>query len=258
MDRIVSIRVKVERAKKHIIDAKDAVRAFFDSKPYAVLAKQDAQSRKLIYYLDRIDDVPASIALVTGDTIQNLRSALDYLAWQLVLANGQIPDRSTAFPIAETVEKFEAALPARVKGMSSTAIDLVRAAKPYKGGNDLLWALHELNNIDKHRLLLTVWHWYESVDLTAFWKRTYQKILKKPLPDFADIFDGRHPVGKMVKTGDVLFTDAVEREVDKDMNFAFNVTLDEPHVPRSQPLAETLDELLHVVDEIVTRFEPLL
>ena len=29
--------------------------------------------------------------------------------------------------------------------------------KAYKGGNDDLWALHELNILDKHRLLLPVY-----------------------------------------------------------------------------------------------------
>ncbi len=36
-------------------------------------------------------------------------------------------------------------------------IDLIMdVIKPYKGGNDALWALHDLNILDKHRILLPV------------------------------------------------------------------------------------------------------
>jgi len=34
-----------------------------------------------------------------------------------------------------------------------------------KGGNDVLWQLHELNNVDKHRLILTVGSAVRSTDL---------------------------------------------------------------------------------------------
>ena len=40
--------------------------------------------------------------------------------------------------------------------MRKDAVDAIDAIKPYKGGNDTLWRLHGLNNIDKHRLLITV------------------------------------------------------------------------------------------------------
>jgi hypothetical protein len=39
------------------------------------------------------------------------------------------------------------------------------ALKPYKGGNDQLWALYRLNNIEKHRLLLTVGSQAASINL---------------------------------------------------------------------------------------------
>ena len=41
---------------------------------------------------------------------------------------------------------------------------LVDALKPFRGGNDTLWQLAQLSNIEKHRLLLTVGTVYDSVD----------------------------------------------------------------------------------------------
>jgi hypothetical protein len=46
------------------------------------------------------------------------------------------------------------ALP-KTEGIPAGAVKLIEATKPYKGGYDNLWILHELNNIDKHRLLIT-------------------------------------------------------------------------------------------------------
>jgi hypothetical protein len=43
-----------------------------------------------------------------------------------------------------------------VEGASEEAIEALRRIRPYEGGNGLLYVLHTLNNIDKHRLLLTV------------------------------------------------------------------------------------------------------
>ena len=53
------------------------------------------------------------------------------------------------FPFGATPQKFEKALREQKK-LPSDAQDLIRAAKPYKGGNELLWALHALNKGDKH------------------------------------------------------------------------------------------------------------
>src|SRR5438132_5583994 len=50
----------------------------------------------------------------------------------------------------------------RQDATSGAAIDALR---PYKGGNDVLWQLHELNNVDKHRLILTVGSALRSTDL---------------------------------------------------------------------------------------------
>lgn len=37
--------------------------------------------------------------------------------------------------------------------MSKDAISVIEAMKPYKGAENSLWRLHELNNINKHRYL---------------------------------------------------------------------------------------------------------
>ena len=84
-ERLALIRVKVERAKEHIRDLEAEVRSFLSKSPYVVGAKRDPQTRKLIYYVANVSETPIKIAPIAGDVIQNLRSALDHLAYQLVI-----------------------------------------------------------------------------------------------------------------------------------------------------------------------------
>ena len=98
-----------------------------------------------------------SAVSIAGDVVQNLRTALDHLANQLVWAgSGDPPSRRVEFPIAKDSGTYEREKARKVEGMCPKAIKAIDALKPYKDGNDLLWKIHELNNIDKHRALFTV------------------------------------------------------------------------------------------------------
>jgi len=83
--RLARIRLKVERAKQHIGDLNTGLKAFLGSNPYIVGAQRDPQTRRPIYYLAAVREVPTPISLLAGDIIQNLRSALDHLAFQLYM-----------------------------------------------------------------------------------------------------------------------------------------------------------------------------
>ena len=85
MSSLAGAKAKVERAQQHIRDLNTEIRAFLDGQPYTISTKNDLQTRKLIYYVADVRSVPLSIAAITGDVIQNLRSALDHLAYELVV-----------------------------------------------------------------------------------------------------------------------------------------------------------------------------
>lgn len=54
-----------------------------------------------------------------------------------------------------------------MNGARQETFEAIDALKPYKGGNDPLWMLYRLNNIEKHRLLITVGSMLHSLDLGA-------------------------------------------------------------------------------------------
>ncbi len=168
-ERLASARLKIERAQKHISDVEAEVLTFVQTNPYRIKAKKYVHAGQVLkgeYVLYRVDPVPSVISVMTGDALHNLRSALDHLAYQLFLI-GTPAGRSwrhVYFPIYESVEEYRAKKGRRVKGMRKDAIESIDALKPYRGGNEVLWHLHELNNTDKHRLVLTVGAVFQKID----------------------------------------------------------------------------------------------
>src|SRR2546422_437235 len=94
------IRAKITRAKQHIQDFQLGLKAFHDTAPYAIRMKEDAQTNKRIYYIAKAEPVPDSLATIAADIIQNLRSPLDHIAYQLVLdaRGGTEPEWTVYYP----------------------------------------------------------------------------------------------------------------------------------------------------------------
>jgi len=91
---------------------------------------------------------------VLGDTVHNLRAALDLLASELARINGR-SDRSVYFPFSATMAEFPAAVAKRNFGRAGDdAVTLIHQIAPYRGGNELLRAIHDLDIEDKHTALL--------------------------------------------------------------------------------------------------------
>lgn len=110
-DRLKQVTSKIKRAKEHVSDLERQLRAFLDSNPYKVSAKHDPETRKLVYYVSGVQATPDCLPLVAGDAIQNLMSALDHLAYQIVCSDtGDKPPNPNwiYFPIADNATKYEA------------------------------------------------------------------------------------------------------------------------------------------------------
>lgn len=261
---LAAIRVKIDRAKHHILDLEQQVSAFLDTKPYKVGAKRDPQTRKPIYYIVSVAETPISIAAIAGDALQNLRSALDHLAYRLVLSGlGSPPNHPEyiAYPIADSQAQYPSLRDGKVKGARQDAKNAIDATKPYLGGNDTLWRLHKLNNIDKHRLLLTVGSAFRSLDLGA----EMQRLMKEAFPEskiasveMPPMFI--HPADRLfpLKAGDELYIGGPDHAINEKMQFRFDVALGEPGIIDGEPLVKTFHDMADLVDNLVISFRPLL
>jgi hypothetical protein len=266
-ERLVGVRAKIERAKQHVRDLEIAIQAFLDTGAYEVGSEKHPYRGNPIYKVIRADDPPASLSLIAGDAIHNLRSALDHLAWQLVLANGRAPTRRTAFPIYESAERYMTKDQRVIEGISAEAVEFINATKPYQGGNDPLWMLHELNNIDKHRLLLMVAATTRGArvlhgtgeqvcDFMGVTDPGARQYLSKY--DHVELFVGDREPSCPLKPGDILCDRQLSRDPNEQLEFTLLVAFGEPEIAKGEPLLETLHQLSHLIDSIVGQFAPFL
>jgi hypothetical protein len=253
MSRFDSIEPKIKRAYKHVSDLEDAIIAFKETNPGSIGAKKNSKTGQIQYCVVEAPNVPLEISLIAGDILQNLRSALDYLAFRLVEANGKIPDSNTSFPIADSFGEYKTQSARKIKLMSHSAIDAINSIKPYKGGNDTLWRLHRLNNIDKHRLLLMVGVVFSSFDAFGYFKRI--GVMPPHLNTEGMRWRRRnvHPL----KAGDVLFT-SPSTEVDENIEFTVEIAVNELGICECEPLIETLHGMAQLVNNLISDFIPLL
>jgi hypothetical protein len=89
--------------------------------------------------------------------ISNLRTTLDYLVWQLVLASGKRPSRRTSFPVAHRPKDWEVQSRTSLRGVDPEWVEEIEAAQPYHWGERQsihpLAILDHVNNLNKHRFL---------------------------------------------------------------------------------------------------------
>lgn len=151
-----SAKLKLERAETHITHLEREFKAFVARKPHRFGVKHDQQTGQAFIQIRFVEPPPASLALIIGDAVHNLRCALDHTLWELVGLDGGTQDKHLLFPIRDDRQKFEAA----VNGLQTPSPwlkDWLRAQEAFENGRGrLLHLLHALDIADKHRAVAPV------------------------------------------------------------------------------------------------------
>ncbi len=249
MPRLDGVRAKIKRAEQHIDDLDIAIRSFCESKPYTIGAKPHpiAAIQHTTLYVSDVRGVPTNIVLLVGDAVHNLRSSLDHLVWQLVTANNATPTRKTCFPISNSLEKYASAIKRGViNGVCVEARELIGNMQCHVTGDYALWLLGELDNIDKHRLLITVIsrvnEW--SVDVVKGRTISFNETAFIPLELGCEIVN--------------IPTTTYERQCNEDFNLGIDVAFGEPKVAEGQLVLITLKKLAEFTERVVGQFERFL
>ncbi|MBN1528365.1 MAG: hypothetical protein JW895_04855, partial [Thermoleophilaceae bacterium] len=182
------VELKLERAKDHFHTLSESITTFLrDPKTYSTVFQTNKERRPVLVMEDIKDPSPEWDVFI-GDCVHNLHSALDHLAFQLMVGNTP-PLRqrefitSSAFPIflsGPRFAKLRSKGPKRgqptpdsglhkILGVSATARTIIERLQPYhrrkNPGTRSLWELQELSNANKHRLFPLV---YSSFELGQF------------------------------------------------------------------------------------------
>jgi hypothetical protein len=149
-------RLKLDRAELHIEDFHEVLRVLLENYREAVTVESDPNSGEMQCVMVEPFLLPDELALIAGDAAHNLRSAWDHLAVLLIERTGQ--DVRTQFPFGENVDAFEAQLNRYgFRQCSDAVVNAIRNLKPYRDGGDAsFYDLHQLDIVDKHRLVIAV------------------------------------------------------------------------------------------------------
>ena len=136
-------RAKLHRAELHLRAFESAWQRVIDTDVYTFLHEVNAEGVGHRYRAVTVPDLDDKWALMIGDCVHNLRSALDYLAHELVRANGGTPDHHTQFPVHSS--------PGGVRvhgGIAEEALALIEEVQPY-AANDEGNRIHTINLLDR-------------------------------------------------------------------------------------------------------------
>ncbi len=159
MASLDSVKLKIFRAAVHYKELEGEFEKYFQTNPAKVVRQQEGTPDQYIGKVEPKAPIPARFPLIIGDCLQNLRSSLDYLVWELVLAANNAPGKDNMFPVCSTNDSFKSQLGrGRLGGVHKDAVAEIEALQPFQLGQDfdkaLVWVLDEFCNVNKHRRLL--------------------------------------------------------------------------------------------------------
>jgi hypothetical protein len=105
------------------------------------------------------EPIPLAFQVECGAYINAIRSSLDILASALAERHCQELTNDAYFPVAASADVFASGKGFKgskfIKALPAQERDIIESLKPYKGGNKLLYALHQLDIVRKHVRLLS-------------------------------------------------------------------------------------------------------
>jgi len=255
-------RLKVVRAQEHLNSLKAEIGKYLDSRPYEFRAEIDrdyvsARSAKINV------DPPLRLGCILGDCLSNLRTSLDFVAWQLVVKHSSVTpvvgkDR-IYFPLSKDAASF------RANGRShlahhripTAAIDIVERVQPYHAGYYTLGVLNRLVNEDKHCLPLLTVARAETASITIdIGGDPLTFSINHPPADFDPSEEFTIGFSRPGLTFDATKGVSIDIEsVKVDGQVAVFISLQNAPVPR-EPVDLTLEKIVKTVADIIPRFDP--
>jgi hypothetical protein len=261
------------RARQHFDALHDAINGFLTTHPFHLFTEFDPTTVRYLVKARVQEEPPFSISILVGDCLYNFRSALDHLAWQLVVFNGNQPSSRTEFPIFLKQERFIArdgkGNPSRgsgldkMSGMATGVQSILEVAQPYNwngGPADLhpLWLLHELSNEDKHRSLVVVGATMQEMVSIRAHDQLGREVSLTTKIDPQTFSDGVEVGYIDAVSMDPLISKIPVSEVQLVMMPKFNLAFSPDGPGRGLLVAATIVDIANTISKIATDLEPFI
>ena len=219
---------RVTRADKHLTELESTISAWRFEQESAIIPQFEAQfPHHFLPDVSRSVGPPLVVGILIGEICYNLRSALDYLIFELSIHDSGIEPSNTQFPIEDSKDGFTGrATTVRLKGINPRHIAMIECLQPYKGC-DWTKTLRDISNPDKHR---------ELAGITG----TYQ--VRHSFPDHADFLSVNRPIRRVHHP--------IRGEVEVKIQLTSPVALRD-----GSPIPKTLEVIKLQVAETLTAFK---
>jgi hypothetical protein len=156
-DPLSGARMKLQRAEEHFGQLGAEFREFLSRNPYRMLREDDLRSGQnhFLWRAKIVEHPPyEKWSSLVGECVHALRAALDQTAYAIVNREKLVSEKC-GFPILDKPGSWNAAHPKDLPGVPPEVLTLVEGLQPYNRTieTDALWAVHQLDIIDKHRRL---------------------------------------------------------------------------------------------------------
>jgi len=237
-------RLRVARANKCILELETEIKTFFfGTVPYPFAIKSyPEKAPKVLLWVTK--PMPDSFTTVTVDAIDNLRSTLD-LGWHAIAVSSgaRKPTEKAYFPIGKSAVDLDNLIQNGCKNFRREIISLLRTFHPYKGGNDLLWALHRECNRNKHEILTWVSMWIGAKHL--------------PLSVSAGSEEARITGFRWDNRKNEIIIDAIADNalIEYNVKLCFNEAFYESDFTAGEPALTVLRHLARIIENIINNLE---
>lgn len=222
---------RVFRATEHFANLGKLIVAFKREQAKATIAHFQAEGWKDISgEAPKVHvSAPMGIPILIGEICYHLRTALEYLVFELAKFDFGSPQEFTQFPIVDSPDKFKGwKKQARCKGIKAGHIAAFERLQPYKGC-DWSRALRDLSNKDKHREFPSL----GGSGALKIWEAGTQPFsMRNPA-----VFRAKHPV-----TGHEMYV---------HLRFEGQISFDD-----GTPVIETLQKIIAGVAQTIEEFKP--
>ena len=141
----------------------------------------------LLFIVEK-DWLPLSFSVEVGAYINALRSSLDILATALATRYDLRGSRDIYFPIKRSEKHFDE--DGFVKKLPDYVRDKLKSLKPYEGGSQVLYDLHQMDNTRKHTRLLEVIVRPQTIKISGWGKAAEFRPAGQPVSSNGEILLG--------------------------------------------------------------------
>jgi hypothetical protein len=243
-DDLLHAQASIDWTVAQLPSFRDRIQSWVQKNIYVAIEQSDASTPNDIVVAVEKEFFPLSFMVEAGAYLNTLRSSLDILAYTLAVRHSVPKPDDVYFPIATSEKVFVSGGykgAEFIKALPQSERAKIEALKPYQGGNELLWSLHRLDIMRKHKRLIS----------PAIRPRT---ITVFGWGDLADVFT---PVGGYVGVHDktVLGLLAKSRRGDPQINCTPYIAFNEPNLLGQKPVIEVLREFAALASGIIKKFD---